>query len=75
MLFDTKMDFTQKAHLFDCRHFKEVPPSLTKSIRIMFLIADLNDLQILGTNIGNAYLNVSNGEKVNAISGKEFGNK
>jgi hypothetical protein len=41
----------------------------------MFLIADLNDLQILGTNIGNAYLNVSNGEKVNAISGKEFGNK
>ena len=46
-----------------------------ESIRIMFLIAALNDLQVLSTNIGNVYLNAPNREKVYAISGKEFGSR
>jgi hypothetical protein len=41
----------------------------------MFLIAALNDLEILSTDIGNAYLNAPNREKVYAIAGKEFGSK
>jgi hypothetical protein len=41
----------------------------------MFLIAALNDLHILSADIGNAYLNAPNREKVYAIAGKEFGSK
>jgi len=39
----------------------------------MFLIAALNDLQLLLADIGNAYLNAPNREKAYAIAGKEFG--
>jgi hypothetical protein len=46
-----------------------------ESVRIMFLIAALNDLQVLSADIGNAYLNAPNREKVYAIAGKEFGSR
>jgi len=39
----------------------------------MFLLAALNDLQILSADIGNAYLNAPNRKKVYATAGKEFG--
>jgi len=41
----------------------------------MFLIAALNDLQVLSADIGNAYLDAPNREKVYAIAGKEFGSR
>jgi hypothetical protein len=41
----------------------------------MFLIAALNDLNILAADIGNAYLNATTREKVYAIAGKEFGSR
>ena len=60
----------------------EVPHNLTyssvvsrESVRIMFLIAALNDLEILSADIGNAYLNAPNREKVYATAGKEFGSR
>jgi hypothetical protein len=82
MVFDIKMDFTRKARLVAGGHLTDVPACMTyssivfqESIRIMFLIAALNDLKILGADIGNAYLNAPNREKVYAIAGKEFGSR
>jgi cyanate permease len=82
MVFDVKMDFTCKARLVAGGHLTEVPTSLTyssvvsrDSIRIMFLIAALSDLKTLSADIGNAYLNAPDCEKVYAIAGKEFGSQ
>ncbi|KAI2490433.1 Reverse transcriptase (RNA-dependent DNA polymerase) [Fragilaria crotonensis] len=44
-----------------------------RSIRIAFLIAALNDLDILSADISGAYLNANAAEKVYTIAGKEFG--
>ena len=44
-----------------------------ESVRIAFVIAALNDLNILMTDVGNAYLNAPTNEKVYTIAGKEFG--
>jgi hypothetical protein len=80
MVFDVRMDFTQTARLVAGGHMTDPPSSLTYSsvvsrdnVRIMFLIAALNDLQILSSDIRNAYLNAPNREKVYTIAGKEFG--
>jgi len=43
------------------------------SVRIAFLVAALNDVDILATNIGNAYLNANPIEKVHTTAGPEFG--
>jgi hypothetical protein len=43
------------------------------SIRITFLLAALNDVNILATDIGNAYLNAPAREKVYTTAGPEFG--
>jgi len=82
MVFDIKMDLSRKARLVAGGHMTEVPHNLTyssvvsrESVRIMFLIAALNDLEILSADIGNAYLNAPNREKVYATAGKEFGSR
>ncbi len=81
MVFDVKMDFTRKARLVAGGHLTNVPSSLTyssvvsrDSVRIMFLLAALNDLKVLSADLGNAYLNAPNREKVYAVAGKEFVN-
>ena len=43
------------------------------SVRIAFMIAALNDIDILATDIGNAYLNADPREKVYTTAGAEFG--
>jgi len=82
MVFDVKMDFTRKARLVAGGHLTDPPASITyssvvsrDSVRIMFLVAALNDLQVLAADIGNAYLNAPNRERVYAIAGKEFGSR
>jgi hypothetical protein len=40
---------------------------------LAFLLAALNDLEILGGDIGNAYLQAKTKEKVHTICGPEFG--
>jgi len=80
IVFDVKMDFTRKA-CFVARGHKTNPPStLTyssvvsrESVKIAFLIAALNDLELLVADIGNAYINANAREKVYFIAGDEFG--
>jgi len=45
-----------------------------QSVRLVFLIAALNDLDVLVADVSNAYLNAPTQEKVHTICGREFGN-
>jgi hypothetical protein len=42
-------------------------------VRIAFLLAALNGLEVIASDVGNAYLNVEISEKVNSVAGPEFG--
>ena len=42
-------------------------------IRLVTFLAELNDLELWGTDIGNAYLESYTSEKVAFIAGPEFG--
>jgi Reverse transcriptase (RNA-dependent DNA polymerase) len=82
MIFDIKMDFSRKARLVAGGHLTDPPSSITyssvvsrESVRIAFLIAALNDLDIYAADIGNAYLNAQTEEKVYTVTGKEFGHE
>jgi hypothetical protein len=64
MIFDVKMDFTRKARFVAGGHMTDPPTSMTyssvvsrDSVRIAFLIAAMNDLEVLGADGGNANLN------------------
>ena len=80
IIFDVKLDLTRKARLVAGGHRnKDVPKYTTfstvasrDSVRIMFLVAALNDLSILSTDVGNAYLNAECREKVHVKCGKEL---
>lgn len=70
MIFDVKMDFTCKARFVARGHMTNPPTSLTyssvisrESVRISFLLAALNDIDILVADVGNAYLNAPTKEK------------
>ena len=80
LVFDVKMDFHRKARLVAGGHLTDPPETLTyssvvsrESVCITFLITALMDLDILMTDIGNAYLNAPTSEKVYTIAGQEFG--
>ena len=81
-VFDIKMDFTRKARLVAGGHVTDPPSVMTyssvvsrDSVRIMFMIAALNELDIMSGDIGNAYLNAETSEKVYTIAGSEYGEK
>jgi hypothetical protein len=70
MIFDVKMDFTHKARFVAGGHMTNPPTSLTyssvvsrDSVPVAFLLAALNDVNILATDTGNAYLNAPAREK------------
>jgi hypothetical protein len=74
------MDFTRKARFVVGGHMTEAPSSITyssvvsrESVKIAFLIAALNDLDIMSCDIGNAYLNAPCKEKIWFLAGKECG--
>jgi hypothetical protein len=80
MIFDVKMDFTRKAHYVAGGHMTNPPSSLTYSSLVLrdsicfaFVFAALNDINLLATDIGNAYLNAPAREKVYTTAGPEFG--
>jgi hypothetical protein len=80
IIFDVKMDFTQKARFVAGGNKTDPPSTLTyssvvsrDSVRIAFLIAALNGLDILAADIGNAYINADAREQVYFIAGDEFG--
>jgi hypothetical protein len=80
MVFDIKMDFTHKARLVAGGHVTDPPASITYSsvvscetVQIAFVVAALNDLDVVAADIGNAYLNAYTSEKFFTITGPEFG--
>jgi Reverse transcriptase (RNA-dependent DNA polymerase) len=80
MVFDIKMDFTRKARLVARGDQTDTPLTLIyssvvsrESVRIAFLIAALNDIDLMMFDVGNAYLNAATTEKLYTIAGKEFG--
>jgi Reverse transcriptase (RNA-dependent DNA polymerase) len=80
MIFDVKMDLTRKARLVAGGHLTAPPDSLTysgvvskESVRLGLMIAQLNKLQVLMTDIGNAYLNAEVTEHYWVRAGPEFG--
>ena len=79
-IFDIKMDLTRKARICARGDQTETPSSITyasvvtrESIRIAFVLASLNDLEILSADVAGAYLNAPCAEKVYTILGEEFG--
>jgi hypothetical protein len=80
IIFDVKMDFTRKARFVAGGHMTETPSSLTyssvvsrESVKIAFLVAALNDIDIMSCDIGNAYLNAPCREKIWFLAGAECG--
>lgn len=74
------MDFTRKARYVAGGHVTEPPSTQTyasvvsrDSVRIAFLVAALNDLDIMAADVQGAYLNALCKEKVFTICGPEFG--
>ena len=81
MKFDIKMDgrFTRKAILVADVHTTALTSSITyssvvsrESVRIAFLLAYLNDLDIFECDIGNVYLNAKFRYKIWTESGSKF---
>ena len=80
MIFDIKMSgLIQKAQLVAGGHTTDTPSSITYSsvvscdrVHIAFLVAALNDLDVMSADIGNAYLNPPNKEKIWTVAEHEF---
>ena len=79
MNFEIKMDLRQKARYVAGGHLTDPPTSMTystvvsrESVRIAFLLAALNNLEILAGDIQNAYLNAPTSEKLYFVGGKEW---
>ena len=82
MIFDVKMDLTRKAKFVAGGHMTEPPASITyssvvsrDSARIAFLIAALNDLDVMACAVGNAYFNATCREKIWFVVTPEFGSR
>jgi len=80
MNFEVKMDFTRKARFVTGGHMTDPPVIMTyssvvsrDSVRIGFILAALNDLELVAADIGNAHLQENTKEKIYAIAGPEFG--
>ena len=79
-IFDIKMDFTRKARFVTGGHTTDTPLLITyssvvsrDSVQLAFLIAGLNDLDVLARDVTNAYLNASCREKIWFQGGIETG--
>jgi hypothetical protein len=80
MVFDIKADFTRKARYVAGGHQTEPPASITyasvvsrESVRIAFMLAALNGVEVKVADLSNAYLNAPVREKIYTICGPEFG--
>ena len=79
-IFNVKMDFTRKGRYVAGGHKTQTPEAPTyasvvscETIRIGLLMAALNDLEVVSTDIAGAYLNAPCMEKVYTHCGLEFG--
>ena len=80
MVYCVKHDGRHKSRLVAGGHLTETPIDSVYSsvvplrgIRLITFIAELNDLEVWCTDIGNAYLESYTKEKVYIIAGPEFG--
>ena len=80
LVWDVKMDFTQKARWVLDGHKTPDPIGSTyvgvvsrESVRIAFIYAALNGLDVFAADIQNAYLQVPSSQKHYIICGPEFG--
>ena len=80
VIFDVKMDFTRKARFVAGGHTTDTSSSITyssvvlrDSVRLAFLVAGLNDLDVLAGDVTNAYLNAKCREKIWFEGGIETG--
>ena len=80
IIFDVKMDFTRKARFVAGGHMTDTPASATyssvvtrDSIRLAFLIAALNEVDVMACDLENAYLNAACKEKIWFEGGIECG--
>jgi hypothetical protein len=71
MIFDVKMDLTQKARQVANSHDSEVPTELTystivpsDSVRLAFLLAALNGLDVLAGDVQYAFINAESKENI-----------
>lgn len=79
MVFDVKFDLTRKARYVAGGHLTDEPSTMSyasvvsrDSVRILFTIAALNNLDVKMCDIGNAYLNATTREKVYFTAGSEW---
>ena len=84
MIFDVKLaeNLRRKARFVADGHKVETPSSITystvvsrDSVRIMLMLAALNDLDVMGCDVQNAFLNAKNKEKHWIRAGPEFGHE
>ena len=84
MIFDVKLseNLRRKARFVADGHKVETPSSITystvvsrDSVRILLMIAALNDLDVMGCDVQNAFLNAKNKEKHWIRAGPEFGHE
>ena len=80
LIFDVKCDLTRKARFVAGGHMTSCAPELTystvvsrDSIRILLMVASLNELKVMSTDIMNAFLHALPREKVYFVAGSEFG--
>ena len=74
-----KHDGRHKARFVAGGHLTKDPESSVyssvvniRSLRIILLAAELNDLELQGADVGNAYLEALTHEKIYFIAGEEF---
>ena len=82
LVFDVKHDGRHKARLVADGHLTDAPVESVYSgvvsirgLRIVLFLAELNDLEVWSTDVGNAYLEAETNEKVYIIAGPEFGSR
>ena len=84
LVFDVKLgeNFRRKARYCADGHKTGAPTSVTystvvsrDSVRVLLTVAALNDLNILGADVQNAFLTAPNKEKCWMIAGPEFGSE
>lgn len=80
MIFGIKADFMRKANFVTSGQQTDPPASIAyasvvsrESIRMTFVLAALNDLDIMTANVSGAYLNAPCKEKIMITCGPEFG--
>ena len=82
MVYDVKHDGRHKARLVADGHLTDVPTESVYSgvvslrgLRLVTFLAELNQLELWGADVGNAYLEAETREKLFIVAGPEFGER